>query len=342
LVKVRNFFLALVMLSVLGATLSGAYFWQWLHAPLGIENDIDFDIQPGDTLVSVSAQLHANGVIDFPGIWRLYATLHASTHILAGEFTIAAGSSPVDILDLFQSGKVKQYQFTVVEGTTISDALASLRQEPKLEKVLPAEFDPALTKWEFIDKPHLEGWFFPDTYNYVAGDSDMSILMRAHKTMTSVLAEEWQNRAENLPYKNAHEALIMASIIEKETAAPHERAEIAGVFVRRLQNDMRLQTDPTVIYGMGSRYKGNITRADLKQATPYNTYVIKGLPPTPIALVGREAIYAALHPAEGDALYFVAKGDGTHHFSKTLQEHQAAVKKYQLNRRKNYRSSYQK
>jgi UPF0755 protein len=169
--------------------------------------------------------------------------------------------------------------------------------------------------------------------------SDLQLLRRAHDLLRQFLHQAWEERAQGLPYGSPYEALIMASIIEKETGVPEERGKIAGVFVRRLQRGMRLQSDPTVIYGMGERYAGRITRADLRRPTPWNTYLIDGLPPTPIALVGREAIRAALHPAEGEALYFVAKGDGTHRFSNTLEQHNRAVRQYQLQRRADYRSS---
>jgi UPF0755 protein len=184
-----------------------------------------------------------------------------------------------------------------------------------------------------------EGRFFPDTYRYVRGMTDAELLKQAYNRLDAVLQEEWEKRAADVPYVDPYQALIMASLVEKETGVPQERGEIAGVFVRRLQQGMLLQTDPTVIYGLGERYNGKITRAFLKEATPYNTYVISGLPPTPIAMVGREAIHAAMNPVAGSSLYFVARGDGSHVFSDDLEAHNAAVKEFQLKRRADYRSS---
>jgi UPF0755 protein len=186
---------------------------------------------------------------------------------------------------------------------------------------------------------HLEGQFYPDTYTYHKNDSDIDILKRAHQRLQMILEEEWLKRDKKLPLKTSYEALTLASIIEKETGAAHERSEISGVFIRRLNTKMRLQTDPTVIYGLGERYKGNLTRKHLKEKTAYNTYRINGLPPTPIAMVGQDAIHAAVNPKAGKSLYFVAKGDGTHQFSETIRAHNNAVRKYQLKRRAGYRSS---
>jgi UPF0755 protein len=221
----------------------------------------------------------------------------------------------------------------VVEGWTFQQLLDALRENEAIRQTLTDRDGAAIMAQ--LGKPdlHPEGQFAPDTYRFPRGTSDLEFLRRAHNTLQEWLDSAWRERAEDLPYDSAYDALIMASIIEKETGLASEREAIAGVFVRRLKRTMRLQTDPTVIYGMGSAYNGNIRRADLRRDTPYNTYTRHGLPPTPIALPGRESLHAALHPAEGDALYFVAKGDGSHQFSATLEEHLDAVRLYQLRRR---------
>ena len=334
-----------VALVCVGILIVGGIGWAvhgWLHqnVPVPIEMEI-VQIRSGETLGGLSQKLSVVDVIRWPKIWTLYARYIDKTSIKVGEYAVGKSISPYKLLMLFNSGDVIQHDLTFVEGSAFTDILSVIRSEPKIEQHLRLEYALVQLREYGFSEPHLEGWFFPDTYAYSSADTDISLLLRSYKKMRLVLDSEWQRRAEDLPYASPYEALIMASIVEKETGAPHERTEIAGVFVRRLQKGMRLQTDPTVIYGMGDHYKGNITRKDLKTATPYNTYVIKGLPPTPIAMPGQAAIHAALHPAAGSSLYFVAKGDGSHKFSSTLQQHVAAVKKYQKIRRENYRSSYQ-
>ncbi|MCJ8312228.1 MAG: endolytic transglycosylase MltG [Saccharospirillaceae bacterium] len=262
-------------------------------------------------------------------------------NIKQGEFQIPVNMNVMDVLAIFESGQSVQYSLTFVEGKTVKEFLAQLAQNDQLKHELWEMSESQILK--AINTPYLslEGLIFPDTYFYQKGDSDLDLLKRAYSKLESVLEQQWVNRAKDLPYKNAYEALIMASIVEKETGAAFERPEIAGVFIRRIHKNMRLQTDPTVIYGVGDKYDGNLTRAHLRTYTPYNTYMNKGLPPTPIAASGEEAIFAALNPNEGEALYFVAKGDGTHYFSTTLQEHNNAVNEYQRfkRNRKNYQSA---
>lgn len=298
-------------------------------------------IAKGSSLYALASQLNEMELIRWPRVWVRYAQLSEQTQIKAGEYQLPENVSPKELLQLFNKGEVIQYPITLVEGFTFRELLAHIHTHERIVPTLLGLNDREIIQALALDIEHLEGWFFPDTYRWTAGDSDASILLQAHRKMRAVLAEEWQQRAQDLPYDNPYEALIMASIVEKETGAAFERDLIAGVFVRRLQSGMRLQTDPTVIYGMGENYRGNITRKDLKTATAYNTYVIKGLPPTPIAMPGREAIHAALHPAAGSALFFVARGDGTHVFSDTVEEHNKAVRQYQLKRKRDYRSAPQ-
>jgi len=299
-----------------------------------------FTVTAGESLRSITTRLHERGVVPYPRLLLLYGRYSGlDTQIKQGEYLLPQYLDIKSLLMLLSEGKVIQYQVTLPEGITLGQALSMLAAERDLEHVMDGVQDARLVTLTAVHS-NPEGLFFPDSYRFERGTSDWQILQRSHQRMQTVLAQEWAGRAADLPYKTAYEALIMASIIERETGLAQERAEIAGVFVRRLQKKMRLQTDPTVIYGMGERFDGNLRRVDLKDdANPYNTYRHHGLPPSPIALAGREAIHAALNPAEGDTLYFVARGDGGHVFSATLQAHQKAVRKYQLKRRANYRSS---
>jgi UPF0755 protein len=246
------------------------------------------------------------------------------------------------LLDKLNRGDVILHQVTLVEGWSFRQIMAALDEQAELTHLLKNKS--ASERLQQLNLPisALEGWFYPDTYIFSKGTSDLEILLQAYKKMRQTLDELWQTREADLPYRNDYEALIMASIVEKETGSAAERDRIAGVFVRRLRLGMRLQTDPTVIYGMGDAYVGKIGSRDLRRATDYNTYVIPGLPPTPIASPGRASLMAALHPDKSKALYFVAKGDGTSEFSDTLSEHQRAVTRYQLQRRSDYRSAPQK
>lgn len=311
-----------------------------LEQQLAIGEEQMLDVRPGDTPSGLFQRLQAEGVLQDAFWLRLHWRLNLAGQTLhSGEYRMLPQMTARDLIGLWQKGEVVQYSLTLVEGWNFRQLRAALAGQPKLEQTLAGLSDAEIM--ERLGKPgvHPEGRFFPDTYRFTRGVSDQELLRRARERLDSVLAEEWEKRAEGLPYKDAEEALIMASIIEKETGVPHERGEIAGVFVRRLARGMLLQTDPTVIYGMGEGYAGRITRNDLRTPTPYNTYTNAGLPPTPIAMVGREAIHAALHPAEGKTLYFVARGDGSHAFSETLEEHNRAVREYQLKRRADYRSS---
>ena len=271
--------------------------------------------------------------------WVRYRDLSSS--LKAGEYRIPADSTMNDLLHLVTSGQVIDYPVTFIEGWNFKQLRAALAKQNQLKHVIDKLDDQSLMKAIGAEGIHPEGRFYPDTYHYTASMTDLDILRQAYNKMDLFIDAEWKKRDDDLPLKNRDQALTLASIIEKETGAEIERPLIAGVFINRLRKGMLLQTDPTVIYGMGDSYKGNIRRKDLHKDTPYNTYTRKGLPPTPIAMPGGEAIKAALHPAETKALYFVAKGDGTHYFSSTLREHNNAVNKYQINRSKNYTSSKQ-
>lgn len=335
-------FVLLLFLVMAGAALAaaGLYAQRWLHAPMALPADgYTYELQSGRALAHMAQDLERLSFLKHSRWLTWYARATKATQVQAGEYFLSPGLSPYGLLQKLQRGEVVVYQVTLVEGWTYRQALAELHRHDTIRPQLLGQSPEQQLALLELPIEHPEGWFFPDTYTYIRDTSDVDLLRRAYTRMQQVLQQLWDERADNLPYRNAYEALIMASIIERETGAPWERDEVAGVFVRRLQKGMRLQTDPTVIYGMGDNFQGKITRKDLQTATAYNTYVISGLPPTPIALPGREAIHAALNPAEGKALYFVAKGDGTTHFSETLAEHNRAVRRYQLQRRADYRST---
>ena len=300
-------------------------------------------VASGESLRSVANRLHEQGVVPYPRLLLVYGRWSGrDREIKQGEYLLPQYLGIQSLLALLSQGKVIQYQVTLPEGITLQHALSLLAQENDLEHVLDGPEDARILA---LIAPHLipEGLFFPDSYQYERGATDWQVLQRSYRRMQTVLTQEWSEKSENLPYGSQYDALIMASIIERETGLAAERTEIAGVFVRRLQKRMRLQTDPSVIYGMGSDFDGNLRRVNLKdESNPYNTYRHHGLPPSPIALPGRDAIHAALNPAEGDTLYFVARGDGGHVFSASLGEHRKAVRKYQLKRRADYRSSPEK
>lgn len=304
----------------------------FLYSPLPPETEQTvFEVAPGSTLSSVSRQLNQIGVLKYPLFLNLWARLNGEAEGLkAGEYAVADAESPVALLANMIAAKTVQYRLTLVEGWTFAQALAEIQRHPKINPTLYGKPINVISEEMGLTVSNPEGLLFPDTYFFTAKTTDIELLTRAHKRLNAVLDSQWQSRLGALPYSTPYEALVMASIIEKESAASSERGHIAGVFVRRLEQGMRLQSDPTVIYGMGETYQGNIRSADLRQTTPYNTYRINGLPPTPIALSGIESIRAALNPLPGDALYFVAKGDGTHYFSSSLDEHNSAVNRFLL------------
>jgi UPF0755 protein len=271
-------------------------------------------------------QQHANGQ---QWQWRMLAKLNPIGQWLkVGEFEINTGLTPLQMMQKIKDNQVINYNFTIVEGTNWRELKQKMLENGVLLHTLADISEKQLLKLLKTDKNSPEGLFMPETYQFVRGDSDVDILQRAHQALQKGLLEQWQQRKENLPYKTPYEMLILASIVEKETSQADERSMIAGVFVRRLQLDMRLQTDPTVIYGMGEDYHGDIRSKDLSTDTAYNTYTRKGLTPTPIAMASIESIAACAHPKEGKALYFVANNRGGHYFSETYEQHQKAVQGY--------------
>jgi UPF0755 protein len=315
--------------------LSGAAGWlgweryqQFLHTPLNIPGEgLVFNLEPGASGAEIVRQLGLLGLTRPGWEWRILMRLEPHVYQV-GEYRLEAGMLPEDVLRSLSSGEVVQHRITLVEGWTFRQFATALRANEVLEHELDLDAGP---QWKLVAEAlgvdHPEGWFLPETYQFTRGDSDRDILARAHQSMKTELEKAWSSRDLDVPVASPYQMLILASIIEKETALNEERGRIAGVFTRRLKEKMRLQTDPTVIYGMGESYDGNIRRKDLQADTPYNTYTRHGLPPTPIAMPGRASLMAAAHPEEGEALYFVANGNGGHTFSATLEEHQAAVRK---------------
>ncbi|NVL43169.1 endolytic transglycosylase MltG [Pseudomonas syringae pv. actinidiae] len=340
---IRKLLVLLETAIVLAVLLLGFAFWQQkeaLNQPLKVAQEQLLDVPAGSTPTGVLNRLQADGVIK-DALWlRLYWRFNLSGQPLhSGEYRMVPGMDVNALFDVWKRKEVVQYSLTLVEGWNFRQVRAALAKQAKLDQTLAGLSDSELMAK--IGHPDVfpEGRFFPDTYRYVRGMTDAELLKQAYNRLEEVLDEEWQARSSEAPYSNPYQALIMASMVEKETGVPQERGQIAGVFVRRLKLGMQLQTDPTVIYGMGERYNGKLTRANLREPTPYNTYVIAGMPPTPMSLVGREAIHAALNPVAGSSLYFVAKGDGSHVFSDDLDAHNSAVRDYQLKRRADYRSS---
>lgn len=329
-------FLTLVLIAIT------AYDWvnKELHKPFSIDSAATFDVQKGSSMTKIGYQLADKGWIQYPWLARIAFEMNPSLVPKAGKYNIEPGTNILQFFEFIHSGETIYYPITFLEGQTYKDYLAAMEKAGNIEITLKGLSGKEIAEQMGLDKSSPEGLIFANTYRYHDGDTDLQILQRANQLLVKTLDEEWQKKAAKLPYKDAYEALIMASIIEKETGVPSERPLISRVFVSRLQKGMKLQTDPTVIYGMGDKYKGNISRSDLKTPTPYNTYHIDGLPPTPIANVGYASIHAALNPGETKALFFVANGDGSHVFSNTLEEHNNAVAQYQKNhRRKDYKSS---
>lgn len=332
---------AIVALVAASAAFALIHVNRFLQSPVNVDAaGYDFVIEPGTSLRSVSRKLADAGVIDSEMLFRLWGRWEGQAgSIQAGDYLIKKGTTPAQLLEQFTSGDVRLYSFTIIEGWNQWELLDALHKHEHIDASLTAEDWPALLDALDAGTQHPEGLFLPETYRFPRNTPDRDVLRQAYDLMQEVLAEEWANRDNDLPISTPYEALILASIIEKETALGDERPRIAGVFTRRLQKRMRLQTDPTVIYGIGPGFNGNLTRRDLRTDTPYNTYTRGGLPPTPIAMPGRDSIHAALHPAPGEELYFVATGlgDGSHAFSVTKEQHDAAVAEYLRRLRNNRR-----
>lgn len=304
----------------------------FVRSPLPLHGKtLHYELKPGTSLRGLADMLAARGLIRHPDylVW-LGRRMGVAQHLQVGEYDFPPKTTPRSLLARIAEGRVVQYPLTIVDGWTFRQLMARVRSSPVLVHTLKG-----LTPRQIMARlgspgQSPEGWFYPDTYQFPRGTTDLEFLARAYHRMQHALQKQWRERAPNLPLKTSYQALILASIVEKETAVPGERAKIAGVFERRLARGMRLQADPTVIYGLGAAYNGDITARDLTRYTPYNTYRIAGLPPTPIAIPSLAAIHAVLHPAPGKALYFVARGDGTHVFSRTLAGHDRAVERYLL------------
>ena len=335
MMRIVTKFIALVI--IMGSFLLGWQLMQYnafLSEPLLKEGQSrTFEVNPGSSVKSISRQLVREGYISNALYFEVLVRLNQQGgRLQAGEYYIDPQMTPEQFLTRITRGDVIQYSLTIIEGWSFKQLIEAIAQHSQLIHTLEG-----LTEQEIIEKlnlngQHPEGWFLPDTYHFPKGTTDVDFLNRSLKAMQIALETAWPERKPDLPLKTPYEALILASIVEKETGLASERRQIAGVFIRRLNKRMRLQTDPTVIYGMGDRFDGNIRRADLRRDTPYNTYTRRGLPPTPIALPSLDAIKAVLDPEAGKTLYFVSKGDGSHYFSSSLEEHNRAVRKYQLKR----------
>lgn len=324
----------LLLAAVLGACAAAAALFYYAHHELDLpQAAVTFELRPGSSLRNVAVQLAAAGVVGRPEPFEWLARLLGeSARLKAGNYEFTAPLTPLDLLQRMTKGDVTLIAVTFVEGWTYSQMRKALQEHPKIRA------DAGLSDGELLQRLGIaasspEGWFFPDTYHFSEGTAEFAILRRAHGLMKRHLEQEWARRAPNLPLQSPTEALILASIVEKETGRADERGLVAAVFINRLRIGMRLQTDPTVIYGMGAAFDGNIRKRDLLTDTPYNTYTRSGLPPTPIALPGLDALRATLNPAPSNALYFVARGDGTSKFSRTLAEHERAVDQYQRRKR---------
>lgn len=332
--RLRNFFVGILLALSFAAGWLSMDYYAALHQPVLLDKTVYIEIEKGDSLDCIIDKMLAQNLTIKPLWFKAIAVQeNARKKLKTGEYELTPGLTIPKILTLLVQGKTKRHVITFPEGWSFKEMLREIEKNPNLEHTLTGvNFNMLMARIKPDAPSSPEGQFFPDTYFFEKRTTDVALLKRAYDKMQQVLQQEWRNKSDGLPFKTPYEALILASIVEKETGAAAERPLIAGVFIRRLQQNMLLQTDPTVIYGMGDSYRGDIKTADLTTATPYNTYVINGLPPTPIAMPGHGAIHAVMHPDSGDSLYFVARGDGTHQFSANLNDHNLAVDKYQRNK----------
>jgi UPF0755 protein len=328
--------LTLLLLVLISAALLGGQAWRdWQRfqtLPINPDAELNLWLAPGSSFAGLVRDLQHLGLVRPRWEWRLLGRLHAPV-LKAGEYRIDPGSNVRTLLDQLERGEIRQHRLTVVEGWTLERLRNQLASDPRLRSEVAALSDTELMSRLGCPDCFAEGWFLPETYFFSRGSSDFALLTRAHQAMKEALTESWAGRDPDIPLSSPQELLVLASLIERETGAAAERAMVAGVFVRRLNLGMRLQTDPTVIYGLGPDFDGRLRRVNLRTDHPWNTYTRHGLPPTPIALPGRESLNAAARPAAGTALYFVSRGDGTHQFSDTLEQHNAAVNRYIRGRR---------
>lgn len=326
----QRLIIAIGLVAVLAAGVAGWLLLDWKQfrqRPLSGEGTVNLWLDSGTSFRGMVRQLELLGLTRLDWRWRLLGRVDSPV-LQAGEYRIDPGTSVSQLVETIVAGDVRKHRFTIVEGWTVRELRSELTGDPRLRKVAADLSDSALMQQLGCDGCEAEGRFLPETYFFVRGSSDLDLLERAYAAMELALEEAWAGRADSLPLDSDYELLVLASLIERETGQAGERARIAGVFVRRLERGMRLQTDPTVMYGLGEEFDGRLRRVHLRTDHPWNTYTRHGLPPTPIALPGRASLDAAARPAEGTALYFVSRGDGSHYFSDTLAEHNAAVDRY--------------
>ncbi len=336
----KKFFVFLLILLLI---LSGVSFWgyqkltEFVHTPVNVTQDQLLTIERGTTGSKLAALLEQEKILEhadlLPWLLKLQPQLNK---VKAGTYSLTGVKTLQDLLDMINSGKEAQFSVKFIEGKTFKEWRKNLENAPHLKQTLQGKSDkeimalldiPAVAKAVY-EWNNMDGWLYPDTYNYTPNSTDLELLKRSTTRLQKALDKAWSERDENLPLADPYQMLILASIVEKETGVAAERPQVASVFINRLKANMKLQTDPTVIYGMGESYTGNIRKKDLETITPYNTYMIEGLPPTPIAMVSESALQAVAHPAKTDFYYFVADGSGGHKFTRNLNEHNKAVQEY--------------